>query len=115
MYNKIVIRNRTKNTVISKDFELLKTFPHKSRGLIGKNNFEAVIFTTRFGIHTFGLGSSIDVLISNSKHKIVAVKENLKPNRVFLWNPKYNLVIELKKGAISNSKTKLGDLLEISL
>ncbi|MCL6096481.1 MAG: DUF192 domain-containing protein [Patescibacteria group bacterium] len=110
-----MIKNKTKNKVISENFVYLKGFFSKSKGLIGKSNFEAVIFTTRFGVHTFGLKFPIDVLILDNERKIVFIKERLKPNRVFLWNPKYNLVIELRNGAVKKSKTEIGDLLEISL
>lgn len=110
-----MVKNITRNTIISGDFKLLKSLGNKSKGLIGKNKSETLIFTTRFGIHTFGLKFPIDVLVLNNEQKIVAVKENLKPNRVFIWNPKYNLVIELKNGAVKTSKTKINDYLEINL
>ncbi|MCL5435188.1 MAG: DUF192 domain-containing protein [Patescibacteria group bacterium] len=110
-----MIKNKTKNKVISENFVYLKRFFSKSRGFIGKSNFEAVIFTTRFGVHTFGLKFPIDVLILNNQRKIVSIRENLKPNRVFLWNPRYNLVIELEKGTVRKSKTEINDFLEISL
>ncbi len=110
-----MIKNRTKNTVICKDFKLLKDFWSKSKGLINNKSAKTVIFYTRFGIHTFGLKYPIDVLILNNEHKIISVKENLKPNRVFLWNPKGSLVIELEKGAIKKSQTEVNDFLEINL
>ena len=109
-----MIKNRTKNKVISENFINLKGFLNKSIGLIGKNKFEAVIFTTRFGIHTFGLKFPIDVLILDDKHKVVSIREDLKPNRIFLWNPKYNLVVELENGTVKKNKTEINDFLEIT-
>ncbi len=109
-----MIKNGTKNTIISKDFELLKSFWSKSRGFIN-NPQKTVVFYTRFGIHTFFVKHPIDIIIADKKFRVCAIKEGLKPNRVFLWNPKYNLVIELGNGAVKKSKTAIGDLLEISL
>lgn len=54
----------------------------------------------------------IDILILDNKNKVVAVKENMKPNSIFLWNTKYNTVIELPAGAITKSKTKIGDVIK---
>lgn len=110
-----MIKNKTKNTIISGDFEILKGFRNKSRGLINKKTQKTVIFYTRFGIHTFGLKYPIDVLVTDGKFKIVSIKENLKPNRIFLWNPKYRNVIELKKGTVKKSKTEENDFLQINL
>ncbi len=110
-----MIKNRTKNTDISKDFKLLKDFRSKSKGLINSKTPETVVFYTRFGIHTFGMKYPIDIIITDKKFRVICVKENLQPNRVFLWNPKGNLVIELEKGAIKKSQTEVNDFLEINL
>lgn len=109
-----MIKNKTKNTIIAKDFQLLKGFLDKSKGLVGKRETKNVVFYTRFGIHTFGVKFPIDVLILDEKLKVTSVKENLKPNRIFLWNPEYSLVIELEKGTVKKSLTEINDFLEIN-
>lgn len=70
---------------------------------------------TRFGIHTFGVRFTIDVLILDKKNKIASIKENLKPNRIFLWNPAYEKVIELPRGTIKKYSLKLGDAIKLDL
>jgi hypothetical protein len=110
-----MIKNRTKNTIISKDFKLLKDFRSKSKGLINSKLPKTVIFYTRFGIHTFGMKYPIDVIVTDKKFRVVAIKENLGPNRFFLWNPQGNLVIELEKDVIKKSQTEINDFLEINL
>ena len=69
----------------------------KMQGLIGKDKAEAFLLETHFGIHTFGLRFPIDVLILNSKHRVVYLKKNLVPYRVFFWNPRFSLVLELSE------------------
>lgn len=81
----------------------------KSVGLIGKKEAYPVMLTTRFGIHTFGLKFPIDVLILDKNNMVVCLHENLKPNRIFLWNPRYEKVLELPKGFIGKNKIKEGD------
>ena len=90
-----------------------KNFIEKTIGLIGKKNPHAIFFKTRFGIHTFGMQFPIDVLILDSKNNVVKCKENFKPNRLFLWNPKYNGVLELPEGTIKTKKIKINDKIDI--
>lgn len=83
-------------------------------GLIGKKEVSAITFTTRFGIHTFGLRFPIDVLILDENNSVVVLKKNLKKNRIFLWNPKFNRVIELPQGFIEKNKIKKLDKVKIT-
>lgn len=109
-----MIRNKTKNTLIAESFSE-KIGIKKFLGLIGSKNPNAVIFTTRFGIHTFLLKFPIDVLILDKDNKIVSLRNNLKPNKIFLWNIRHNIVIELASGSILKSKTLIGDIIEYDL
>lgn len=78
-----------------------RTFEEKTQGLLGYQKAIPVFFTTRFGIHTFGLRFSIDVLILDRQNRIVRLRKNLPPNSVFFWPPIYNQVVELPAGYIS--------------
>ncbi len=82
-------------------------------GLIGKDKPQTLMIKTRFGIHTFGLKFPIDVLILDKFNKVVLIKNNLAPNKIFVWNPKYESVIELPNGTIEKKEIKIND--EISL
>lgn len=65
------------------------------RGLAGIKKIYPVYFETRLGIHTFGMKQSIDVMVLDSKNRIVIIRKNLGPNKIFVWNPKYAKVVEL--------------------
>lgn len=80
----------------------------KITGLIGKRKPEAILLKTRFGIHTFGLRFPIDILVLDSQNGVVVMKHNLKPNRFFIWPPKFSKVIELPLGTIKEKKIKIG-------
>lgn len=109
-----MIKNISKNTIVTNAFHK-KDFLGKSKGLIGKNVPETIVFKTRFGIHTFLLGFPIDLIIADKNNKVVIVKKNIKPNSIFFWNIKYDTVIELPFGSIDKSKTQKGDTLMFSL
>ena len=91
----------------------LLSLQEKSMGLIGKKNIFPVYFTTRFGIHTFGVLWPIDVLILNDDNVVVKIVEGLPPNRVLFWNPKYNQVVELPSGTIKEKGIILADTVKI--
>jgi uncharacterized membrane protein (UPF0127 family) len=88
--------------------EKLTSFIEKSKGLMGKDKSKTIYFTTRFGIHTFFLKFPIDVIILDEKRKVVKVKKNLKPNRVYFWNPIFKRVLETPAGFVEKEKIEPG-------
>lgn len=88
-------------------------FIEKTRGLIGQKMVVPTLFSTRLGIHTFGMKIALDIIVLDRSQIIVKVKENLPPTRFFFWNPKYDLIIELPAGFIRKNKLKVGDNISI--
>jgi uncharacterized membrane protein (UPF0127 family) len=89
--------------------KVLHSYKEKSIGLIGAKKISPVYFTTRWGIHTFGVSSAIDVIILNDTFHVVKIAHHLKPYKIFVWNPKYKHVIELPVGDIPKRNISLGD------
>jgi uncharacterized protein len=92
-----------------------KDLKEKAQGLIGVSKPFALMLETHFGIHTFGLKFPIDVLVLTNRNTVVSLKENLKPNRIFLWNPIYGKIIELPAGIISKNFIKINMPIDISV
>src|SRR5436305_919642 len=92
-----------------------KTGADKIIGLIGKKKPYALMLETRFGIHTFGVKFPIDVVILNNNHIVMAMFQHMKPNRIFFWNPKDKLVLELPERTITKEKIKQGNQLKLVL
>ncbi len=107
----MVVLNITRKTTVTQDLKEAKSFIDKFLGLLRKSNQRSLLFKTRFGIHTFCLKESIDVVVLDYKYNVVKLGESIKPNSLFFWNPKYNLVLEFSKGSIKKSNTKIGDSL----
>jgi uncharacterized protein len=99
-------------TIFAKEAASLK---EKMQGLIGRDKPQALMIKTHFGIHTFGLKFPIDVLVLNDKNKVTSMKKDLKPNRIFLWNPMYQKVIELPSGTIEKKQIKINMPIDISI
>ncbi len=90
-----------------------KNIKEKIIGLIGRNKPEAIMLRTRFGIHTFGLKFPIDIVILDKNNRVVKLKKSLKPNRIFLWNPFYDRILELPEGTIEKKEIKAYDFLDL--
>lgn len=82
-------------------------------GLIGQTKITPTLFQTRFGIHTFFMKVPIDVIVLNKKNEVVKLKQNLKPWRLFFWNPQYNRVVEMAKGSIESEKITISNPIEL--
>lgn len=80
-------------------------------GLMGKDKPETVCLETRWGIHTFFMKYPIDVFVLDDKNKVVKVKRNLKPWRVFFWNPRYYKILEME----SDNRMKNYDTISLFL
>jgi uncharacterized membrane protein (UPF0127 family) len=94
--------------VIKLESLLLKTL-----GLIVLDGKVPVFMNTRYGIHTFFLKYPINIYILNENNRVVAVKMNLQPWRVWFWNPRYYKVIESRINIKSVKKMKLGAVVKI--
>ena len=91
----------------------VKNLKEKTFGLIGKKYAEPLLIKTRFGIHTFFLKFPIDVIVLDKKFQVKYIKKNMKPNRIYIWNPLYNIVVEMPEKTISEKKIKIGDKIRI--
>lgn len=86
----------------------LTSLRQKIQGLIGKEQIEPIYFETRWGIHTFFVKKSIDVIILDQQGLVQKIKINLQPNRIFIWNPVFYRVVELPAGTVKKQKIMQG-------
>jgi len=90
-----------------------KTLWQKVIGLIGSTKPYSLFFKTRWGIHTFGMRFPLDILILDERQCAVKLKESLKPNHVFFWNPRFNQVVELPENTIHKRKIQVGEKIKL--
>ncbi len=103
------LTNITQQIILAQNVIIPTSLLDQSLGLLKYKTPVAMLFKTRFGIHTFGMRYAIDVLILDKQNRVVTMKKNLQPNRIFLWNPNYEIVLELPDGTINQTKTCLSD------
>ncbi len=92
----------------------LSSWLEKSEGLLGAKKPSPIFFKTHFGIHTFFMKFPIDVVILDSKGRVVTIKESLFPNQLFLWNPIHSGVLELPQGVVKKMKIKKNSVIQIT-
>jgi len=95
--------------------KIYSSIKDRAFGLIGHKKAEPVLFYTRWGIHTIRLKFPIDVLVLDKDDVVVKLTENLKPNRFFVWPPKYNKVIELPAGFIKKLGIGTGNKINLEM
>lgn len=105
------IINTNSKQILATNAKIAISFSDQVLGLLNKSNPRALVIRTRWGIHTFGLKKPIDILILDKSYKVVKIKKLLNPNRIFIWNPKYYLAVELPCNSIV--KTNIGDKIKM--
>ncbi len=95
---KLVIDKKELNIIYADSFK------KKLLGLMGQKNISHGIFFPKINsIHTFFMKESIDVIALNSDNIIVAIKANMKKNRIYIA-PKKTSILELPLNASKNLK-----------
>ena len=92
---------------------MLRSFSEKVKGLMFEKKVSSVYLETRFGIHTIFVKFPIDVLVMDEKYIVRALAKNLKPWRIFLWDPKYFRVLELPSDFIDKRGILIGSFIKI--
>lgn len=111
---RMILRNLKNNQVVCEDLKVCRSFWDRFLGLINPKNPRNLMFKTRYGLHTFFLNDEVDIVVLNKKKQVVKLKNNLKPWRMFFWNPDYINVLELEAGSILKYRIGIGDTLSIN-
>jgi uncharacterized protein len=109
-----MIKNISKNKVITEDYKLCNSFFSKLKGLMfSKQSNLVFIFNKekKIGLHMWFVFYPIDVVLLNKDKKVVEIKESFKP---FSWfnskeNAKY--VLELHNKTINKNNIEKEDII----
>jgi uncharacterized membrane protein (UPF0127 family) len=112
-----MISNLTRNTTIALHIEIAKDPWTRMKGLLGVSDFlqgNALVITHCQSIHMFFMKFPIDVIFCDHQNRVIGLCERIKP---FCFSPvffKASYAIELPIGSISDSKTQVGDQIQMS-
>ena len=108
-----MIKNKTKNKILAKDFKICSSLFSKFKGLMFAKKHKTLIFDSNkeknISLHMFFVFYPIDVLWLDKDKKITHIKQNFIPFTVTKsYKAKY--VIELEKGTLEKTNTSIGDI-----
>jgi uncharacterized membrane protein (UPF0127 family) len=109
------IINTRNGSEIASSLKITKNFFQRMKGLIGRDSIkegEALFIKPCKSIHTFGMKFKIDAIFLDKENKVIALKKDLKPNRLSPIYLKASSVIELPSGTIDKAEIKIEDKLK---
>ena len=110
--------NLTRNTVLASELEIADREWTRIKGLLGRHaqDFKAgkgLWIVPSQGIHTIGMSFPIDVVYLDSEHRVIHMSHSLPPFRIAAVKFKARSVVELPAGTLAQTRTFVGDVLEI--
>jgi len=109
--------NRTRGCCLAEAVAVADRPLTRLRGLIGRPPLgagEGMLITPCSGIHTFFMGSAIDVVFLDHAGRVVAALGPLAPWRLTRIYPTATSALELPPGTVGRTGTTVGDLIEIA-
>jgi len=110
-----MITNKTRKTLIAEKHYNFKSPISKAIGLMFSMNPKNLVFIFKkekiVPLHMFFVIFPIDVLFLDKNKKVVDLKENFRPFTFYTPKAKAKYVIELPKGVVAKSKTRLNDII----
>ena len=112
--------NRTRTTYLATELMIARTHWTRFRGLMATDTAhfrrgQGLWISPSHGVHTFAMRFPIDVVYLDRERIIIHVEEELKPWRLAAVRIQAASVLELPIGTIRESKTALGDQVDIFL
>ncbi len=111
--------NKTRKKILVKKLKICKNIFKKSIGLMFSKKIKDVALVFPFKkekitlLHMFFVFYQIDVLFLNEHKEVTELKENLRPFTFYRPRNKAKYIIELPAGKIGQTKTRVGDKIEI--
>ncbi len=113
-----MIVNKSKKKVLAKNKMYCRNWISKSWGLmfskklVDKGYIFSMAREKKVDLHMFFVFHAIDVLWLDKNKRVVQIKENFKPFRMVLSKKPSMYIIELPVGAVEESGTSIGDVIE---
>lgn len=113
-----MLRNITRNTLLSRSPARAAGFWQRFMGLMGKKDFpehyDCLVFEKCNSIHCFFMRMTIDVIFTDKENKVVKCISELKPWHLAFGTLRSCNCIELPSGTLKKSGTLPGDRLCIN-
>lgn len=103
---------KTSGIVLADEVEPAESLFSRLKGLLGRSSLplgHALWLRPCNGVHTFGMGFSIDVVVLDRLNGVRAIHSSMAPWRMTPLYPAGSSVLELSDGTVKNSGLLLND------
>lgn len=112
--------NQTRQAFLATSLAVADTHWTRLRGLLGLapddfRNGSGLWILPCHGVHTLGMGFPIDVVYLDSENRVIDVHHEIRPWRFTPIRRKASSVLELPCPVAAETKTAVGDRIEITL
>ncbi|RMD57837.1 DUF192 domain-containing protein [Candidatus Woesearchaeota archaeon] len=112
-----MIRNVTRNTIVARSFVTCSTFWEQTRGLMFRKKVIPLLFVfpkeQRFRLHSWFCPGPIDLIFLDASWEVVELKSEWKRYGSYSSLRDAMFLLELPAGSIAQSRTEVGDILNI--
>ena len=109
-----MIRNKTKNKIVCKEFFVREGLLGQVLGLMfsrSKNLVFRLKKKRKINLHNFFVFFPIDLVFLDDKKQVVEIKEGFKPWCLYVGKEKASYVLELQQGLVKKGHICVGDRL----
>jgi len=110
----MIVRNPARESVLGSAIEVAGTSTSRAKGLLGREQLaagEGLLFKHCSSLHTFFMRFPIDIIFMDRNCRVLKLSAAVGPFRLVAAPLRAHYALELPAGAISESKTKVGDVL----
>jgi uncharacterized membrane protein (UPF0127 family) len=111
----IIVRNKTRNTVLADAAEVADTSAKRRTGLLKHDHLDSgqgLWIVPCESVHSFFMKFAIDLVYLDRKHKVRKVRHRMEPWRLSACLTAHS-ILELPAGTVEATGTQPGDQLEI--
>jgi len=109
-----MLYNETKKIMVVGDIKIAKSFKERFWGLMFKKRLgssEGLLLLGCSGIHTCFMRFPIDVVFMDIDHRVICIKEKIKPWRQSGFVRRAYMTLELPEGTVNKKNVTVGDIL----
>lgn len=112
---KLRIKNQTRGTLLADRASIAGTSEARRTGLLKHSELapgDGLWIVPCEAVHTFGMRFAIDIVFLNKKRKVRKIRHAVPKRRIAVDFLAHS-VLELPAGTLANTKTEVGDQLEL--
>lgn len=118
MPQKLIVRNRTRGTVLVENGLIAADLWSRFKGLMGKQELPpgfGLLLKNESAIHTFGMRIPIDVVYLDARGTVLRADKAMPPSRLGPLVRGARNVLELPVGTVETSQTSRDDVLDLDM